>query len=609
MTITATTNLSLPIITTGTESGTWGDVVDNGLTAYLDIAIAGGLAVPITTTDVTLANTAGTSAATGIVSTTAQYAILNISGAKTAARNLNLPVTSKSYIINNAGTGGFALTVRGVTPTTGVTLVDGEKAIIAWSAAATDYVKITSSVVSNLTGTLAATNGGTGQSSYAIGDVLYASTTTALSKLADVATGNALISGGVGVAPSYGKIGLTTHVSGTLPIANGGTNSTATATNGGVGYGTGTAHAYSAAGTSGQVLISAGAAAPTWSSGTGTGSVVRAISPTITGNDTTIEGLVVGLGNGAVYNNTAYGVAALNANATGAQNTAVGYGALQLNTNDQNTAVGNLALYANVGGYSNTAVGTTALTNNTSGNNNTAVGNVAGQSNTTGIYNTAVGASALASNTIGNSNTAVGFGAIYSGNGGTSNTAIGYSAGTTVYGDYNTFIGYQSGSGVTSGGKNVIIGSYQGAIAPISGTGSNWIVLSDADTNIRQVIDPSGNATFGTGAVVVYAPAPASITTTATLTNANLQAQIISTTGTSYTVTMPLGSTMDTLVTWYKVDVGYDFSVINTASGTITMAVNTGVTSLGALTIATGTSAQFRIRRTAASTYVLYRLS
>jgi len=69
-----------------------------------------------------------------------------------------------------------------------------------------------------------ATAGGTGQTSYAIGDLLYADTTTTLAKLPDVATGNALISGGVGVAPSYGKIGLTTHVSGILPVANGGTN-------------------------------------------------------------------------------------------------------------------------------------------------------------------------------------------------------------------------------------------------------------------------------------------------------------------------------------------------------------------------------------------------
>lgn len=72
-----------------------------------------------------------------------------------------------------------------------------------------------------------ATAGGTGQTSYAVGDLLYANTTTTLAKLADVATGNALISGGVSTAPAWGKIGLTTHVSGTLPIANGGTNQTA----------------------------------------------------------------------------------------------------------------------------------------------------------------------------------------------------------------------------------------------------------------------------------------------------------------------------------------------------------------------------------------------
>jgi hypothetical protein len=73
------------------------------------------------------------------------------------------------------------------------------------------------------TGALAAGRGGTGQSSYTIGDILYASASGTLSKLADVATGNALVSGGVGVAPAWGKIGLTTHVSGILPVANGGT--------------------------------------------------------------------------------------------------------------------------------------------------------------------------------------------------------------------------------------------------------------------------------------------------------------------------------------------------------------------------------------------------
>jgi hypothetical protein len=78
-------------------------------------------------------------------------------------------------------------------------------------------------LTTGVTGTLLADKGGTGYSSFAVGDLLYANTTTSLAKLADVASGNVLLSGGVGVAPSYGKVGLTTHVSGILPIANGGT--------------------------------------------------------------------------------------------------------------------------------------------------------------------------------------------------------------------------------------------------------------------------------------------------------------------------------------------------------------------------------------------------
>ena len=87
-----------------------------------------------------------------------------------------------------------------------------------------DYVMTSSGTAPQWSQFLKAKAGGTGQTSYAVGDLLYADTTTTLAKLADVATGNALISGGVGVAPSYGKIGLTTHVSGVLPVANGGTN-------------------------------------------------------------------------------------------------------------------------------------------------------------------------------------------------------------------------------------------------------------------------------------------------------------------------------------------------------------------------------------------------
>jgi len=110
--------------------------------------------------------------------------------------------------------------------------------------------------------------------------------------------GQVLLSGGSGsptwssagtgsvtsVAVSGGTTGLTTSggpvttsgtitLAGTLATTNGGTGGTATPTAGTIPYGTGTALAYSAAGTSGQVLTSGGAGAPTWTTVTGTGTV------------------------------------------------------------------------------------------------------------------------------------------------------------------------------------------------------------------------------------------------------------------------------------------------------------------------------------------------
>ncbi len=50
---------------------------------------------------------------------------------------------------------------------------------------------------------LPATSGGTGFASYAVGDMLYANTTSTLAKLADTVAGRPLMSQGVGVAPAY----------------------------------------------------------------------------------------------------------------------------------------------------------------------------------------------------------------------------------------------------------------------------------------------------------------------------------------------------------------------------------------------------------------------
>jgi len=84
------------------------------------------------------------------------------------------------------------------------------------------------------------------------------------------------VSGGTtGLTASGGPVTTsgTITIAGTLATANGGTGGTATPTAGTIPYGTGTALGYSAVGTSGQVLTSGGAGAPTWTTVTGTGTV------------------------------------------------------------------------------------------------------------------------------------------------------------------------------------------------------------------------------------------------------------------------------------------------------------------------------------------------
>ena len=95
-------------------------------------------------------------------------------------------------------------------------------------------------------GTLATGNGGTNITTYTTGDILYASATNVLSKLASTTAGYVLTAGGVGVAPAWaastggvtsfsaGTTGLTPNtattgaitLAGTLAIANGGTGQT-----------------------------------------------------------------------------------------------------------------------------------------------------------------------------------------------------------------------------------------------------------------------------------------------------------------------------------------------------------------------------------------------
>jgi len=122
------------------------------------------------------------------------------------------------YTLNTLGAGAGISVTNGLgtitVANTGVLSVSGGTTGLTPASATAGAV--------TLSGTLVAVNGGTGFASFAVGDLLYAATTTTFAKLSDVAIGNALISGGVNTAPAWGKIGLTTHVSGVLPVANGG---------------------------------------------------------------------------------------------------------------------------------------------------------------------------------------------------------------------------------------------------------------------------------------------------------------------------------------------------------------------------------------------------
>jgi hypothetical protein len=321
---------------------------------------------------------------------------------------------------------------------------------------------------------LPAANGGTGQTSYAVGDLLYASTTTALSKLADVATGNALISGGVSTAPSWGKIGLTTHVSGTLAVANGGTGDT-TYTNGQLLIGN----------TTGNTLTKATLTAGSGISITnGTGSIsIAASGGSLTGvtDSATPFETSLGTGAGAVttgIRNTFIGFEAGNDNTTGTTNTAVGYQAFALNVSGlENTAVGSSALGANTTS-SNTAVGFNALTLTTTGNANTAVGAAALSANTTGADNSGFGQNSLIALTTGSGNVAIGKSTLAANSTNSQNTAVGVSALSAATADDNTAVGRNAGAAVTTGTQNVLIGRSAG----FSGTnnlttGSNNIII------------------------------------------------------------------------------------------------------------------------------------
>jgi hypothetical protein len=136
---TSLIGLTLPV--QGTLSGSWGNTVNNAISQIVDAAVAGTQTITVDT-DINLAVTVGSDSSTGLTANSSQYAVLLCTGARTALRFINTPKQSKTYVVINDTTGGFAVTVRGgpSTPTTGVTVAAGTRAIIAWNGS--DFVNV-----------------------------------------------------------------------------------------------------------------------------------------------------------------------------------------------------------------------------------------------------------------------------------------------------------------------------------------------------------------------------------------------------------------------------------------------------------------------------------
>jgi hypothetical protein len=233
---------------------------------------------------------------------------LFFNGARTAIRNIVAPATSKIYVVNNSTTGGFAVIVKtGVS--VGVSIANGEKAVIAYNGS--DYVKISSSLISGLTGILPVANGGTGAST--LTGVVYGNGTSAMTAASaaqivaaigatpvtnatnatNIAGGSAnqiVYQSGAGVsafATAPSTAGLVLGWTGTAfnwvsaPAATSATNLAGGGAYTVVYQSSAGTTAYLTNGTSGQVLTATTGGAPTWSS----------VSTSVTSFETSLSGL------------------------------------------------------------------------------------------------------------------------------------------------------------------------------------------------------------------------------------------------------------------------------------------------------------------------------
>jgi len=157
MTTAATTLLGLGLPVTGELSGTWGDVVNNSITNLLDTAIAGTTTLS-SDADVTLTTTT-------LASNQARQAVILWTAGGTVTRVITAPAQSKSYVVINATSSSQSIKLVGVGPTTGITIVAGEKCFAAWNGS--DFVKVGNTSGAGVFSTVTASSLTSGRVTYA----------------------------------------------------------------------------------------------------------------------------------------------------------------------------------------------------------------------------------------------------------------------------------------------------------------------------------------------------------------------------------------------------------------------------------------------------------
>jgi hypothetical protein len=226
-------NMKLQLMATGENSSTWGTVTNLNLGTAIEEMVVGSADVTFASATVTLTLT-DTNA-----TQTARNMRLNLTGTSGGAQNLIVPAVEKIYVVNNGC--ADAITVKNASGT-GIAVPAGKTMWVYNNG--TNVVDVTNHLTTLTLGTaLPATSGGTGLSTYTTGDVIYASGTNTLSKLAAGANGAVLTlaagvpawtttgavtsfsAGTTGLTPSAGTGGAVT-LAGTLAVANGGTGQT-----------------------------------------------------------------------------------------------------------------------------------------------------------------------------------------------------------------------------------------------------------------------------------------------------------------------------------------------------------------------------------------------